>query len=105
MSAYFIVRADVRDPAAYQAYACRSPGVLAMFGGRHIARGGRTLTFEGPPETRRIVIAEFPDFASAERCYRSAAYQAIIPHRRDCADFDFILVDGCAPDPTASGPL
>lgn len=97
MPAYFIVRADIRDPVAYQVYASRSPGVLAQFGGRHIARGGRTLTFEGPVEDRRIVIAEFPDFESAERCYRSAAYQAIIPHRQDCAAFEFILVDGYTP--------
>jgi uncharacterized protein (DUF1330 family) len=94
MAAYFIVRATVRDPDGFQEYAKRSPGVLAKFGGRHIARGGRTVTFEGPEETRRIVIAEFPDFESAERCYRSPDYQAIIPHREGNATFEFILTDG-----------
>lgn len=97
MSAYFIVRAVVHDPVAYQAYATRSPGVIARFGGRHIARGGRVLTFEGPEETRRVVIAEFDDFETAERCYRSPEYQAIVAHRRDCATFEFILVDGVGP--------
>jgi uncharacterized protein (DUF1330 family) len=94
MPAYFIVRAIVRDPIAYQAYASRSPGVLAKFGGRHIARGGNVITFEGPEETRRLVIAEFQDFATAEACYRSPEYQAIIGYRKDCATFEFILVDG-----------
>ena len=94
MSAYFIVRADVRDWEGFQAYVDRSPGVLARFGGRHIARGGRTVTFEGPEETRRIVIAQFPDFESAEACYRSAEYQAIIPLREGNAVFEFILTDG-----------
>ncbi|MBX9698251.1 MAG: DUF1330 domain-containing protein [Acetobacteraceae bacterium] len=94
MPAYFIVRAVLDDPVAYRAYAEASPGVLARFGGRHIARGGRTMTFEGPAETRRVVIAEFPDFASAEACYRSADYQALIPLRAGCASFEFILVDG-----------
>jgi uncharacterized protein (DUF1330 family) len=94
LSAYFIVRAIVHDPDAYQAYAVRSPGVIAKFGGRHIARGGKTVTFEGPEETRRVVIAEFPDFATAEACYRSDEYQSIIHYRRDCATFEFILVDG-----------
>lgn len=94
MPAYFIVRAQVHDAVAYQEYARRSPAVLAKFGGRHIARGGRVVTFEGPAEGRRIVIAEFPDFATAEACYRSAEYQSIIAHRRDCASFEFILVDG-----------
>ena len=94
MSAYFIVRAEIFDNEAYQAYATRSPAVLAQFGGRHIARGGRTQTFEGPEEKRRVVIAEFPDYAAAERCYRSDAYQSIIQHRRDSARFEFILIDG-----------
>ena len=94
MPAYFIVRAVVHDPIAYQEYASRSPAVLAKFGGRHIARGGRVVTFEGPEESRRIVIAEFPDFATAEACYRSPDYQSIIRHRADCATFEFIVVDG-----------
>jgi len=97
MSAFFIVRAVVHDPDAYRAYASRSPGVLAKFGGRHVARGGRCITFEGPEETRRVVIAEFPDFATAEACYRSADYQALIPLRADAATFEFILVDGTSP--------
>lgn len=99
MPAYFIVRAIVHDPIAYEAYATRSPGVLARFGGRHIARGGRVISFEGPQETRRVVIAEFPDFATAEACYRSPEYQAIIRHRQHCATFEFILVDGLPPTP------
>jgi uncharacterized protein (DUF1330 family) len=60
MSAYFVVRAIVEDPVAFQAYASRSPGVIANFGGRHIVRGGKVLTFESPQERRRIVIAESP---------------------------------------------
>ncbi len=66
MPAYFIVRAVVHDPVAYQDYARRSPGVIADFGGRHIARGGQVIILEGPEGTRRVVIAEFPDFAKAE---------------------------------------
>lgn len=94
MAAYFIVRATVHDAGLYQEYARRSPGVIARFGGRHIARSNRVITFEGPEEKRRVVIAEFPDLATAEACYRSEDYQSIIPLRRDCATFEFILVDG-----------
>ena len=94
MPAYFIVRAVVHDPVAYQEYVSRSPSVLSRFGGRHIARGGKVITFEGPDESRRIVIAEFPDFATAEACYLSPDYQSIIQYRKDCATFEFILVDG-----------
>ncbi len=68
--------------------------VLARYGGRRIARGGQVVILEGPAETRRVVIAEFADFDSAERCYRSPEYQAIIAYRKGCATFEFILVDG-----------
>jgi uncharacterized protein (DUF1330 family) len=94
MSAYFVVRGIIHDKDAFQEYARRSPGVLASFGGRHIARGGRNVVFEGPDDRPHIVIAEFPDFASAERCYRSEAYQALIPPRSSCAWLEFTLIDG-----------
>ena len=63
--------------------------VLARYGGRRIARGGKVVILEGPAETRRVVIAEFADFDSAERCYRSPEYQAIIAYRMGCATFEF----------------
>mgnify|MGYP002779011665 CR=1 FL=1 len=90
MPACFIVRAVVHDADAYRAYAERSPGVLARF-------GGRAPTFEGPEETCRVVIAAFPDVASAGACYRSPDCQALIPLRAGCATFEFILVDGVPP--------
>jgi uncharacterized protein (DUF1330 family) len=94
MSAYFVVRGVIHDRAAFQKYASRSPGVLARFGGRHIARGGKSIAFEGPDDRPHVVIAEFPDFESAERCYRSEAYQALIPLRSAHATLEFTLIDG-----------
>ena len=47
------------------------------------------------------MIAEFPDFESAEACYRSDDYQAIIAHRTDCASFQFHLIDGLSVDEVA----
>lgn len=99
MSAYFIVRGNIHDRVAFQEYASRSPGVLARFGGRHIARGGKTISFEGPDDRPHVVIAEFPDFESAEKCYRSDAYQALIPLRSGCATLEFTLIDGLPSSP------
>lgn len=101
MSAYFVVRAAIHDRQAFQTYASRSPGVLAQFGGRHIARGGKSITFEGATDRPHIVIAEFPDFESAERCYYSEAYQALIPLRSGCATLEFSLIDG-VPSPSGA---
>lgn len=94
MSAYFVVRGVIHDRDAFQAYAQKSPAVLALFGGRHIARGGRSIAFEGRDDRPHVVIAEFPDFESAERCYRSEAYQALIPLRAGSATLEFTLIDG-----------
>lgn len=94
MTAYFVIRGNIYDRAAFQEYARQSPGVIASFGGRHIARGGKTIVFEGPEDRRHVVVAEFPDFESAERCYKSVAYQSIIPFRTNCATLEFVLVDG-----------
>jgi uncharacterized protein (DUF1330 family) len=101
MSAYFVVRAIIHDRDSFQEYARRSPGVLASFGGRHIARGGKNIVFEGSKDWPHVVIAEFPDFESAERCYRSEAYQALIPLREGCATLEFSLVDGIPASPVA----
>lgn len=101
MSAFFVVRAQVHDWEIFKAYADASPKVLAKFGGRHIARGGKMIVFEGREEPRRIVIAEFPDFETAERCYNSPEYQAIIPLRKDSATLEFLLVDGVSDLPKA----
>lgn len=97
MPAYFFVRGIIHDRAKFQAYASRSPGILASYGGRHIARGGKTIVFEGTTDRPHVVIAEFPDFDSAERCYRSEEYQAILPLRDGCAELEFVLVDGVPP--------
>jgi uncharacterized protein (DUF1330 family) len=94
MSAYFFIRATIHDRNAFQEYAKRSSSVLAKFGGHHIARGGKIIIFEGKTDRPHVVIAEFPDFESAERCYRSDEYQAIIPFRTGCATLEFVLVDG-----------
>jgi uncharacterized protein (DUF1330 family) len=99
MSAFFVVRGTIHDRAALQDYLSRSPGVLATFGGRHIARSGRTIIFEGPEDRPHVTIAEFPDFESAERCYRSEAYQSIIPLRFQYATLEFVLVDGLPAPP------
>ncbi|MEM6354124.1 MAG: DUF1330 domain-containing protein [Pseudomonadota bacterium] len=97
MTAYWVVHVTVKDPDAFQEYARRSPAALKAFGGRHIVRGGESTTFEGAPDSRRLVVAEFPDYAAALACYRSDTYQSIIKHREGAAEFHLVAIDGCPP--------
>lgn len=94
MPAYLIVLADVTDAQQYAAYAERTPDVVARFGGRFIARAGRTETLEGPAERRRVVLIEFPTFEQARAFYESQEYARVKALREGAATASFILTDG-----------
>lgn len=66
MAAYVIAKINVTDWDRYKEYAKGTPGVVAKYGGRFIARGGDVVTLEGPEEIRRVVIIEFPSLEKAK---------------------------------------
>ncbi len=94
MPAYLIVRVDVTDPAQYEEYKKLSPGAIAAYGGRFLARGGPTETLEGEPETRRVVVVEFPDAEAARRFDASPEYAEARRAREGAADMQMVLVEG-----------
>ena len=94
MTAYMLVTVDVTDPEQYRNYTDRSPAAIAKFGGRFLARGGRTVTLEGDAETRRVVVVEFPSVEQAEACYNSPEYQEAKSHREGAATARFVVVEG-----------
>lgn len=95
MPAYIIARVEVTDPGPYEQYKQRTPAAIAKFGGRFIVRGGDPVTLEGPEETRRVVVVEFPSLDQARAFYASEDYQAAKAFRLGAADAQFIAVDGC----------
>lgn len=97
MAAYLIAFIEVTDPKGYEQYKQRTPAVIAKYGGRFIARGGKTKTLEGAEEKRRAVIIEFPDFQRAEAFYNSSEYQEAKYFREGAATASFVLVDGWNP--------
>jgi len=94
MPAYIIARLATDTPALLKDYQAATPGVIAQFGGKFLARGGMTVTFEGPDETRRIVIIEFPDLATAQTFYNSPEYAMARRLREGKAEVELIAVDG-----------
>ena len=94
MAAYIIVLADVTDREQYAKYTQVTPAAIAKFGGRFVARAGRTETLEGPPENRRVVLIEFPSFEQARAFYNSEEYGRARALRAGAATASFILVDG-----------
>jgi len=93
---YAIVEIEVLDAEAYKKYTAGVPASLAPFGGRFLVRGGATISLEGDPP-KRVVVLEFPDMATAQRWYHSPVYQALLPLRLKASKARFFFVEGMPP--------
>jgi uncharacterized protein (DUF1330 family) len=91
--AYLIVQADITHPEQYAAYVKVAPDIVSKYGGRYLARGGRSLTLEGPPARSRVVVLEFPSFDAARQFYDSPEYAEARKLRAGASDAQFVLVE------------
>ena len=71
MPAYWVARSRIIDPVEYKKYTDRVPGIIAKFGGKVLARGGRFQIMEGPDKFHRFVVIEFPTLVAVTVCPRS----------------------------------
>jgi uncharacterized protein (DUF1330 family) len=103
---YWIPHIDVSDPQGYKAYMAATPAAHEKYGGRALVRGGTQEVVEGKGRSRNV-LREFPDYATALACYRSAEYQRAKPLRLPHSVCDFVVVegyDGVQPQPSANPP-
>ncbi len=96
MSAYVIVDIEVRDAAAYAAYRDQAPATVAAYGGRYLARGGRTAVLEGDWAPERLVVLEFPTLEQAQAWWSSPEYSAIKGVRQRTTLSKLVAVEGLA---------
>ena len=95
MPAYWIARSKVNDPLEYKKYADRVPPILAKYGGRPLARGGRFQIMEGPEKFQRFVVIEFPTFEQGAACFGSDEYQkAAVFRRNGGGEVELAMVEG-----------
>ena len=97
MKAYWIAHVDVTDPDQYSQYTQRAPAAFALYGGRMLARGGRSKAMAGRATPQRSVVIEFDSYEQALACYHSQQYQAAKRYRLDVAKAEVIIVEGIAP--------
>lgn len=90
---YWLVLASVTNPAQFGKYTALAGPTLASYGGRVLARGDVAEVVEGSMP-RRPYFVEFPSYAAAKACFRSAAYQDAIALRAGAAEFDIVVVEG-----------
>ena len=93
MSAYWIARVDVTDADTYAKYAKIAGQAVSEFGGRFLARGGRSEFLEGVGRARNV-IAEFPAMEDALACYRSDTYAKALEYARVSAERELVIVEG-----------
>jgi uncharacterized protein (DUF1330 family) len=90
---YWVVRIDVTDAQAYQAYVVANAKAFAKFGARFLVRGGPYSVKEGSARSRNMVI-KFKDYATALACYDSPEYAAAMELRRNVSIADLVIVEG-----------
>ena len=94
MSAYVIVDINVTDPVGYEEYKKLAPPVVAAFGGKYLARGGKTETLEGDWSPKRLVILEFESAERAKEWLNSPEYHAPRQLRRQTTETNMVVVEG-----------
>ena len=76
MPAYWVARSKINDPVEYKKYTDQVPAIIAKFGGKVLARGGRYQIMEGPEKFHRFVVIEFPTLEQGVACFTSDEYNA-----------------------------
>ena len=95
MPADWVARSRITDPVEYKKYTDLVPGIIARYGGKVLARGGRFQIMEGPDKFHRFVVIEFPTFEQAVVCFQSDDYQHAASFRRSGAgEVENVIVDG-----------
>ena len=90
MSACVIGHITVKDAEKWAQYRAQVPATLAPWGAELLFRGQTGGVLAGRHTHTNTVIIHFPDLASVNGWYQSAAYQALIPLRQEAADLDLI---------------
>jgi uncharacterized protein (DUF1330 family) len=96
MPAYWVARSRVNDPVEYKKYTDRVPRILAKFGAKVLARGGRYKILEGPEKFNRFVVIEFASLEQGVACFNSPEYKEAAAFRRKngAGEVELIMVEG-----------
>ena len=94
MTAYVIVDIEVTDPTGYEEYKSLASPTLEVYGGKYIARGGRTETLEGDWSPSRLVILEFKNIEQAKQWLNSPEYSQARQLRHKTATSNMVVIEG-----------
>lgn len=85
-SAYLVGHVTVKNAEKWDEYRGKVPATLAPWGAELVFRGKQAATYSGHLPHPEIVVIRFPDTATIDRWFHSAAYQALLPVRAQAAE-------------------
>ena len=98
MSAYVIVEIEVTDPVQYEEYKKLAPACVKAYGGKYLARGGKTEVLEGEWSPNRLVILEFENNEQAKKWLNSPEYAPAKKLRHVSTHTNMVVVEGVEND-------
>ena len=75
MPAYWVARSRINDPVEYKKYTDRVPAIIAKFGGKVLARGGRFQIMEGPDKVSPLCGDRIPELRARRSLFHIARIQ------------------------------
>lgn len=99
--AFVIAAHKMLDPVGFRPYAEAIPDMLASFGVRSLARGGKVTPLAGEMRPDRGVVLEFKDAAAAVDFYTSEIYAPLLALRLRTTDPRFMVMARSGPIPAA----
>lgn len=94
MTAYVVVDINVTDPVHYEDYKKLAAPTVELYGGKYIARGGKTETLEGNWLPNRLVILQFDTLKQAKSWHNSVEYGEAKSIRHETAISKMVVIDG-----------
>ncbi len=94
MTAYVVVDIDITNQAIYDEYKVLAPATVAAYGGKYLARGGRTEKLEGDWLPKRLVILQFESLERARQWLDSPEYGPVKQLRHKAARTNMVAIEG-----------
>src|SRR5512146_2177038 len=94
MTAYVILDIDVKDPTTYKGYIDLAPATVEAYGGKYLARAGRTEVLEGEWVPKRLVILQFESIERARVWLDSPEYKPVKRLRHAAAVSNVVTIEG-----------
>ena len=84
--AYVVGQMTVKNPTKWAEYRGQVLATLVPWHGELVFRGDQVRALSGDCPHADIVVIRFPSLAEADGWHNSAAYQSLIPLRKEAAD-------------------